>query len=45
MRHWKSTLMLTRKRLETGDISRRHDWFPREMTSQERAQKFNTYDV
>ena len=31
MRHWKSTLMLTRKRLETGDISRRHDWFPCEM--------------
>ena len=45
MRHWKSTLMLTRKRLETGDISRRHDWFPREMTSEERAQKFHTDDV
>ena len=39
MRQWKSALMLTRKRLETGDISRRHDWFPREMTSEERALK------
>ena len=37
--------MLTRKHLETGDISRRHDWFPREMTSEERAQKFHTDDV
>ena len=45
MRHWKSALMLTRKRLETGDISRRHDWFPSEMTSEERAQKFHTDDV
>ena len=45
MRHWKSTLMLTRKRLETGDISRRHDWFPRELTSEERAQKSHIDDV
>ena len=45
MRYWKSTLLLTRKRLETRDISRRHDWFPRENTSEERAQKFHSYDV
>ena len=45
MRHWKSTLMLTWKRLETGDISQRYHWFPHEMTSEERAQKFHTYDV
>ena len=37
--------MLTRKRLEAGDISRRHDWFPREMMSEEQAQKFHTDDV
>ena len=30
---------------ETADISRRHHWFPREMTSEERAQKFYTDDV
>ena len=45
MRHWKSTLMLTWKRLETGDISRRHDRFPRELTSEERAQKFHPDEV
>ena len=37
--------MLTRKRLETGDISQRYHWFPHEMTSEERAQKFHTDDV
>ena len=45
MRHWKSTLMLTWKRLETGDISRQHDRFPRELTSEERAQKFHPDEV
>ena len=30
---------------KTNQISRRHFWFPREMTSEERAQKFHTDDV
>ena len=30
---------------KTADISRQHDWFPREMTSEERVQKFQTLDV
>ena len=30
---------------ETADISRRHNWFPREMTSEERAEKFHDDDV
>ena len=30
---------------KTADISRRHHWFPREMTSEKRAQKFHTDDA
>ena len=30
---------------KTADILRRHHWFPREMTSEKRAQKFHTDDV
>ena len=30
---------------KTADISRRHYWFPCEMTSEKRAQKFHTDDV
>ena len=30
---------------KTADISRRHWWSPREMTSEKRAQKFHTDDV
>ena len=30
---------------ETADISRRHNWFPREMTSEEWAEKFHDNDV
>ena len=30
---------------QTTDISRRHHWFPREMTSEKREQKFHTDDV
>ena len=31
----------TSKPEKTFDISRRHDWFPREMTSEKPAQKFH----
>ena len=30
---------------KTAEISRRHHWFPREMTSDKRAKKFHTDDV
>ena len=30
---------------KTADISRRHHWFPRQMTSEKQAQKFHTDDV
>ena len=30
---------------KTADISRRHHWFPREMTSENRVQKFRVDDV
>ena len=30
---------------KTADISRRHHWIPREMTSEKRAQKFHSDDV
>ena len=30
---------------KTADISRRHERFPREMTSEKRAQKFHTDDT
>ena len=30
---------------KTADISRRHHWFPRERTSEKRAQKFHTDDA
>ena len=30
---------------KTADISRRHQQFPREMTSENRAQKFHTDDM
>ena len=30
---------------KTADISRRHHWFLRKMTSEKRAQKFHTDDV
>ena len=30
---------------KTADITRRHHWFPREMTSEKRVQKFHTDDV
>ena len=30
---------------KTADISRRHHWFPREMTSEKQAQKFHTDDA
>ena len=30
---------------ETADISRRHHWFPGEMTSEKRAQKFHIDDA
>ena len=30
---------------KSADISRRHHWFPREMTSEEREQKFHTDDA
>ena len=29
---------------KTADISRRHQWFPRELTSEKRALKFHTDD-
>ena len=31
--------------MKTADISRRHHWFPSEMRSEERGQKFHTDDV
>ena len=30
---------------KTGDIPRRQHWFPREITSEERAQKFHSHDA
>ena len=30
---------------KTTGISRRHQWFPRELTSEEQEQKFSTDDV
>ena len=30
---------------KTADISRRYHWFPREMKSEEGAQKFHTVDL
>ena len=34
-----------RQREKTADISRRHHWFPREMMTEKRAQKFHTDDA
>ena len=46
--HFRTDRVLSRQRIslpeKTADISRRHHWFPREMTSGKRAQKFNTDD-
>ena len=34
-----------KKKKKTADISRRHDWYSREVTSKELQQKFHTDDI